>query len=346
MSTEPGPPPHAQLFDLIWPAGLVAQAVRTAAELGLADRLVEGPKTVAALAEATDADPTSLRRLLTALVAVGVFREDEQGLHQTPVSETLLTDRPDSTAPWARFLGAPFLWDSWGALADGVRNGRTAFEQVHGRSFYEHVAENPGDATLYDQAMNAGSHESATAVLATHDFSRYGHVVDVGGGRGALLSAILTEHAGMKGTLVDFPSVVAEASEALRSGELASRCTIVGADAREGVPSGGDAYLLKSVVHSLDDDQASIVLRHCRDALSPDGRVLLVELVRSDDGPPGRQAALMDLLMMTLVPGRERTRKEFERLLASSGLELVAVHETQAHGNAVIEAKPARSSGS
>jgi len=341
MSEDASPGASTRLFELIWPGAMAAQAVSVAARLRLADLLGDTPMTVEDLAARADVHPRSLRRLLRALASLGVFREHDDGRFQhTAVSATLRTDRPDSTHAWAVFLGAPFLWTAWGDMLESVRTGVTAFDRVHGAPFYQYVAANPADAAIYDNAMNAGATAVANELIAVFDFSGFDLVVDVGGGQGALLHGILAANPRVRGILFDFPAVVAGA-RALRESAVAQRCSIVAGDAFEAVPEGGAAYVLKSVIHSLDDDAAVRILDNCRVAMRPDGSLLLVEIVLPPRHEPDPRKALMDLMMLTLVPGRERTRAEFETLLARAGFRLARIVATGS-GSSIIEAKPDR----
>jgi hypothetical protein len=332
--------PSTRLFQLLWPGALAAQAVSVAARLRLADLLGDAPMTAEALATRAGVHAPSLERLLRALTSFGVFREDDDGrFHHTDMSATMRTDRQDSTHAWATFLGAPFLWSAWGDMLETVRTGETAFDRVHGAPFYEYVAAHPSDAATYDNAMSRGSTRAAHELIAAYDFGRFDLIVDVGGGQGALLHGILDANPRVRGILFDFPAVV-EGARVLRQGAVAERARIVAGNAFHSVPEGGDAYILKSVIHSLDDDAAVRVLENCRLAMRPDGRLLLVEIVLSPRREPDPGKALMDLMMLTLVAGRERTHAEFETLLARAGFRLEQV-VAMGNGSSIVEASVA-----
>ena len=331
-------PPSSQLFELIWPGGLAAQAVCAAARLGLADLLAEGPKSVAEIARDTHAHEPSLYRLLKALGSLGLFFEDENGrFRSTPMGASLETAREDTTHPWAVFLGSPFLWSSWGGLYDNVMTGKTAFEQIHGTSFYRWVADHPEDGAIYDQAMTAGSMMTSQRIVEAYDFSRFRRLVDVGGGQGALLEQILEANPELSGALFDLPAVVAGA-EALRQGAVAERCEILAGDAFDGLPR-ADAFLLKTVVHSYDDEAAVRLLSRCREAIEPGGRLLLAELVLDPSHEDDPRKAMMDLMMLTLVPGRERTQAEFEELVEAAGFSFLRTIPTSGPSS-IVEAEP------
>ena len=330
--------PSSRLLDLVWPGGLAVQAVRTAAELGIAEELADGPRTSEELARAVGAHAPTLARLLRVLVSLELLRERDGRFEQTAVSETLRGGPAESTRPWAEFLGAPFLWRSWERLPEAVRTGRTPFDEANGASFYEHLAAHPEDARLYDEAMSVGAEMNVEPVVGAYDFSRFGKIVDVGGGRGSLLRGILEATPQLRGVLFDLPAVVAGSD--LGASPVADRCEIVGGNAFDGIPAGADAYLLKSVIHGFDDEDSVRVLRRCREAITDGGRLLLVELVLPESPEPDPRQAIMDLLMFTLVPGRERTEPEFREILIGAGFALERVVSTSGPSS-IVEAAPA-----
>ena len=327
----------ASLFGQIWPGGLAAQAIYLAARLDLADRLASGPKTAEQLAVETESQVGALQRLLAALVSLGMLTEDPSaGFGLATGAEALGSD--GFVHPWATFLGSPFVWNSWGALHETLRTGETAFDRVHGMPMYQYMAEHPEVAAIYDAAMDSGAEMTVPAVVEAYDFSRFETLVDVGGGRGMLIAGILEANPGLAGVLFDLPGVVASADARLTGGALAGRCAVCGGDAFDGVPA-ADAILMKSVIHSYDDDAATRLLRRCRESVSVDGRLLLVELVPEPGSPADPGQGLMDLMMLALVSGRERSRSAFESLLAGADFELLEVISTS-RGNAIIEARP------
>jgi O-methyltransferase domain/Dimerisation domain len=300
------PNPSADLLRII-DAFQASRAVHVAAELGIADLLRSGPREIDDLAVATHTHSRSLYRLLRTLSAVGVFREDDgRRFALTDVGEYLLSDIPGSLRGWARLLGRRYYWQAWGALLHSVQTGAVAFDHVHGRGVWEYRAEQPVDAQIFDRAMATGTQVIAEAVLAVRDFSPFGCVVDVGGGDGTLLGKILTAHPSSRGVLFDQPHVVKRATPLLQSAGLAHRCQAIGGNFFESVPAGGDAYLLKWILHDWDDDASIAVLRSCRRAMPPDGRLLVVEHVIGppNESPSGR---LMDLNMLVITGGHERT---------------------------------------
>lgn len=304
-----------------------AQALTVAAELGIADLLAHGPQTVEALAAATKTDPGALKRLLRLLAAQGIFAEDPSGRFvQTPLGDALQADAPGSPRDFLRMIGRePFV--AWARLIDAVRTGRPSFEQVFGAPRFAWLDRNPGAAALFQAAMVALGDDVIEPIVAACDFADTRLVVDVGGGHGRLLSAVLAAHPQVEGVLFDLPGGVA-AAEAGAGGPL-PRCRLEAGDFFEKVPPGGDAYLLKKVLHDWPDEDAVRILVNCRRAMAPGGRVLVAETVI----PPGNgpdPIKVMDVNMLVVTGGRERTTEEFATLFAQAGLKAGRVLPTGA----------------
>jgi hypothetical protein len=318
----------------------VSQAIHVAAVLGIADLLADGPKTSDELAAETGVDAASLYRLLRALASVGVFHEEEgRRFALTPIGEPLRSDVPGSLRGWAAFVGRPYFREAWSHLEHSIRTGENAFQHVHGTDVWSYRAERPEESAIFDRAMEALTGASNRALLDAYDFSRFGTVVDIGGGNGALLAALLIEYPTMQGIVFDQPHVVANAEALLEAGSVADRCKVVGGSFFEEVPAGGDAYAMKSIIHDWDDERATEILRVCRRAMAEEARVLLIERIV---GPPNEdpRTKFGDLNMLVAPAGRERTIEEWEALLESAGFRLVEATPT-ASGLAVIEAAPA-----
>jgi SAM-dependent methyltransferase len=303
----------------------VSHAINVAATLGVADILASGPMTSAQLAMATQTHPEALYRLVRALAAVGVLNEDaERGFSLTPVGAHLRRDIAGSCAPMAELMGLRSFWTAWGDLAYAVRTGNTAFDHVHGRGVWEYRAQHPEEAELFDRAMAARSEQTTDAVLAACDFGRFDHVVDVGGGDGTFLARILATHPHVRGTLFDQPATATRAEPLLVSLGLAERCGAVGGNFFVVVPEGGDAYVLKNILHDWDDTAAVGILASCRRAMKPGARLIVLEHVI---GPPNEAARgkFLDLHMLVMNGGRERSQEEFATLLARAGFRLTSV---------------------
>ncbi len=296
--------------------------------LGIADRLRDGPRSVDELAEATGTHAPTLYRLLRALASVGIFAEDADGrFSMTLPAEYLRTDAPGSLSAWATFIGRPYTWSTWAHLLDSVKTDEPAFPKLHGATSWEYRAARPEEGAIFDAAMTGLSSLAAEAVVQGFDFSQIGVLVDVGGGHGELLAAILKANPTLRGILFDQPHVVAGARALLEQAGVADRCEVVGGSFFEAVPEGADAYLLKSVIHDWDDAAAAEILGKCRAAMPETGRLLLVERLV---GPPNEPdpAKFSDLNMLVELGGRERTAEEFEKLYAEAGFELTDVIET------------------
>jgi hypothetical protein len=319
----------------------VSQAVHVAAVLGISDLLADGPRSVAELAERTGSHERSLYRLLRALATAGVYEEfDGQRFGSTPLGDALRTDAEESAAGQAGFIGRPAYWQAWSSLLHSVRTGENAFRAVHGRDVWAYRAEHPDEGASFDAAMTSMSRYVAGATLDAYDFGRFGTVVDVGGGRGALLAAILGRWPDAHGVLFDQPHVVAGAPSLLDNAGVAGRCRIVTGSFFDAVPAGGDAYLLKSIIHDWPDAESVAILRNCRQAMAPDATLLLVERVIADRND-GFDAAFSDLNMLVSPGGQERTTAEYAALLAAADLHLTRTVPTASEVT-VVEAVPAQ----
>jgi hypothetical protein len=310
----------------------VTQAIYVAAALGIADLLRDGPRDSEALAAQTAAHAPSLHRVLRALASVGVLHEDDDGRFAlTAIGECLRSDADEPVGAWAAFVGRPYHWQAWGALLHGVRTGENAFRSVHGTDTWDYRAAHPEEGAIFNAAMTDIMRRANAHLLAAYDFARFATVVDVGGGRGAFLGAVLDANPGMRGILFDQPHVVEGAV-------VGERCEVVAGSFFEAVPEGADAYLLKAVLHDWDDDDAVRILCRCREAIASGGALLVVE---RDLGGPNEHAdaKLSDLNMMVGVGGRERTGADFASLFAAGGFALESTTPS-AIGLSVFEGRP------
>jgi hypothetical protein len=327
------PPPEAQISQMIF-GKWVSMALSVAAKLRLADALAAGPKPVDALAAETGTHAPSLFRLLRALASVGVFAEDEGMFRQTPLSEVLRTGVPGSMRAVADYCGADWSWRPWGRLLETVRTGRTAFDEVFGEQVFDHLAKHPDESAVFNEGMTGFSMQESPAVAEAYDFSPFGTIVDVGGGHGHLLCTILKKHPGPKGVVFDAPHVAEGATARIAEAGLAGRCRAEGGDFFKAVPA-GDAYGMKHIIHDWPDDKATTILRNCRRAARPGAKLVLVEMVipPGNDPSPGK---LLDLEMLVIASGKERTEAEYAALLAGAGWRLARVVPTKA-ATSVIE---------
>lgn len=326
-AAEEGPPPEVAFIQLAtgyW----VSKAIYAAARLGVADSLADGPKTVERLAAEAGADAPTLRRLLRALASVGVFRETEDGYFGlTPMAAFLRSDAPGSQRNFVLHVGESPSWLAWDSLTESVRTGESAFRRVHGAEVFPYYAAHPESDEPFNGAMAELSHVVSAAVVGAYDFSRFRVIADVGGGRGALLAAILRAAPAARGMVCDQPEVVAAARATMEAAGVAARCGYAGVDFFESVPGGADAHVLKWIIHDWDDERALKILRNCRRALDDGGRLLLVESVVPEGNEPSF-SKWMDLQMLVMTGGRERTASEYRALLSAAGFEMTGVIPT------------------
>jgi len=326
-------PPQMQLMRQMVGAW-ITQAIYVASELGIADLLVEGPRTAEELAEQTNSHGGGLYRVLRALASIGIFSEDAQcRFSLTPIAECLLSDRPDSLRPFGIMMGAEF-YQSWGNLLYSTQTGEEGFKKRYGVPFFQYMTEHPERHTIYDAAMMVHGIAETEPMLDAYDFSVFKTVVDVGGGHGRMLAAILKRNPTVEGILFDLPAVADRSCEIISGLGLSGRCRIVGGDFLKSLPA-ADAYVMRHIIHDWDDDDAITILRNCREAVNPDGRILLVETVI----PPMDEPCFgkwLDLMML-IVGGRERTEEQYRRLFSQAGLGLNRIVPT-AHEISVIEA--------
>jgi SAM-dependent methyltransferase len=304
----------------------VAQALHVAAELGIADLLQDAPRSAEDLARATGTDAGALYRLLRFLASEGVFREEAAGrFAQTELSAGLRADAPDGPRDFIRMINKE-AYAAWGQLLHSVRTGNTAFEHVFGAPRFEWLASHPEQAALFQRAMIALSGGANQEAAEAYDFAGCRRVVDVGGGHGQLLSAIVARNPHLSGVLYDLPAGIAAARTGV--GGPLPRCDLVAGDFFKDVPEGADVYIMKKVIHDWDDERAVKILDNCRRVLAPGGKVLVAETIV----PPGNDPhpiKLSDLNMLAVTGGMERTQEQYARLFARAGLRLARVVPTR-----------------
>ena len=322
----------------------VSQALYVAAQLGVADHLSERSLNSSELAAATGADAAALGRVLRALSVLGVFSVSASGHYSlNSVGRLLRSNIPGSWRAGVLFTAGPVRWRCWSQLLETVKTGANASERVLGRQLFEFYAANPIESKIHDDAMQSFSASHAAAIVAAIDFRQARFVVDVGGGTGELLAAILAAHPHLRGVIFDLPNVVDQAAHVLGERQVADRCTIERGSFFESVPRHGDVYLLKHVIHDWNDERAAEILRCCRRCMPPNAELLLVERrmpeIGDSDGPA--ESFMTDLEMLVMSPGgRERTESEFRKLLEDAGFEYLKALQT-ASPSCVFEAQPA-----
>ena len=332
-------PAPAAIFEMIL-ASWASQAITVAAQLGVGDALADGPLPIDELAARVDADVDGLRRLLRALISRGIFRQRRDGRYElNSLADTLRSDAPVSMTAAARFYGSQEQRERWTLLVDSVRTGDAVVAALRGKESFDYFAEKPELAELFNQTMTSISELTDATVVAGYEFSVFPTIVDVGGGHGPLLAAILASAPASRGVLYDLPSVVANAPTLLRKLDVADRVRIAEGSFFDGVPPNGDAYILKNIIHDWPDEKAMQILRNVRAAAGPQATVLLVELVipRHNRDFPGKWA---DLEMMLNLGARERTAAEYRDLLSEAGFRMTRVVRT-ASPLSVVEARPA-----
>jgi O-methyltransferase domain/Dimerisation domain len=326
------PPPFVALFQMVT-GYYISQAIYVAATLGIADRLTDGPRSYDELAHATGTHAPSLHRLMRLLVSAGVFVEQGDGhFALTPIGAYLQMETPGSLRAVALQYTGPLHQQAWSALLHSVQMGETAFDHLFGMGLFPYLAHHPEEAAIFNAAMTAFSTQVATAVVAAYDFSPFGTIVDVGGGQGALLRAILHATPTARGVLFDLPQVVTGAKEPIEAAGLAERCTVVGGDFFASVPSGGDAYILSGVIHDWDDERSIAILNNCHCVMSSQGKLLLVEAVvptRIDRSVPSQFSVRGDINMLVHTGGRNRTEAEFRALFEAARFTLTRIIPTQ-----------------
>jgi hypothetical protein len=291
-----------------------AQAVSTAAAWRLADRLAGGARSAEDLAAEIGCEPAALAAVLRICVGLGFLEAARPG--EFALTERGRALRADALGPMAEFVGCSEQWDPWARLRD-VRGDATAFAIAHGRGLYEWMAMHPAAAARYDAAIDAFTRHEAAALVRAFDFASVRQVVDVGGGRGTLLAAILAAHAQVRGVLFDLPHVAERARPELAA-RFGARVDVHGGDFFAGVPAGADVYLCKHVLHNWGDARAVELLRNVAAAMEPGGRILAIETVLSPD-ERADAAAMLDLEMQVLLGGKVRRKPELRRLFADAG---------------------------
>ena len=329
-------PASAQLLPMIF-GFMTAQAISVAAKLGVADLLGKGAKGVDELAQATGVKARPLYRILRALAGAGIFSEDSVGRFRlTPLAEPLRSDAPDSLRAFAIFLGADWHWRVWSELSYSAQAGQPGFEHIYGKAYFDYLAENPGPAKVFNEAMTSFSAAGSGAVIDAYDFTGIKKLVDVGGGHGLLLASILEKYPRMTGVLFDAPSVVEGAKHVIETHRVARRCKTVGGDFFESVPARADACIMKHIIHDWEDERALIILKNCHRAITRNGKLLVVEIVIPEGNTPSL-GKLLDLEMLLFLHSYERTEAEYRALFERAGFKLTKIVAT-ALPHSVIEA--------
>lgn len=319
-------PPHVEVFSLS-AAMIKVRALWAAAELGVADHVGAAPVAVDALAAATGTQADPLYRVLRLLAANGIFRElPGRSFAHTPHSEALRSDHPTKTRAAVRLMGGVDFWNAFAGLDQTVRTGESGWQRTKGMGFFDWLPNHPEAAPIFNDAMIGIHGGEPPAVAEAYPFA--GTVVDVGGGSGNMLTHVLQRHPTATGVLFDLPHVADAARANLRAAGLAERCTLQTGSFFDGVPAGGDLYVLSHIVHDWDEASCVRILANCRKAKKAGGKVLVVEMVVPGPNEP-HPAKELDLVMLTVPGGRERTEAEYAQLFAQAGLRLTRIVPTK-----------------
>lgn len=330
-------PPHVALLEQV--TGMwSAQATGVAASLGVADHIGEEGATAEQLARACKVKAQPLYRLLRALSTTGLFHEHHDGRFTlTAIGACLRADHPNSMRHMAIFQ-TRYNWEHWGELEHCVRTGTNAVEKVHGEKPFEHLAKHPEKAAAFDGAMVNITKMGVVSVLAAYDFSPFATLADVGGGYGPLLAAVLEKYSGMKGILFELPHVADEAKKKLKASPAAERLSVESGSFFEAAPEGADAYMMKHILHDWSDKEGVQIMKQIRKRIPSHGKLLLIEAVVAGRNDP-HFSKFLDLEMLVVTTGKERTREEWEELVEQAGFRLERVVPTVGMSS-VIECSP------
>lgn len=323
-----------ELSQSVW----IARAIGVAVELELADILSDGPKTVNELADLTKTNPENLYRLLRALASYGIFLEKPNKTFRLTPLAMGLKEGVGSMKNMIAHQQNPVNWQMVGEMNYCVRTGKNVAQKILGMDIFEYLKKNPEKNRLYNLAMTETSEIASATVLSAYNFSRRKKLVDVGGGHGYLLSIILHEYPNLEGILFDLPHVVDGAKQTIKRLGVENRVTIIPGDFFNPIPEGADTYIMKSIIHAFDDGKCVTLLKNIHRAIADNGKLLIVEVVISEDNAPSF-GKIFDLQMLIGAPGgKERTRRELEDLLASSGFKLKKIIPTVSQFS-IIEAE-------
>jgi ubiquinone/menaquinone biosynthesis C-methylase UbiE len=328
--------PHLEMQQMIlgfW----ISRALYAAAKFGIADVLRDGPKTIDELAVASGTHGPSLFRLMRALASIGIFAYEDGRFRSTPLATTLESDRPGSLRYFAMAELGQEHYSAWEEFPYSVKTGELAFVHRFGQDAWAYYAEHPEHAEVFNNAMTKLTELVNASVMATYKFDRFRKIVDIGGGHGQFLTTMMRASPEARGVLFDSPQVISGAKPILEGG-LLDRCELVAGDFFQSVPAGGDAYVLKWIIHDWTDEQCVTILKNCRRAMAKNGVVLIVETVIPEGNEPffGK---FMDLNMLVMTGGRERTEHEYNELLAAAGFRLSRIAPSDS-GFSVIEGVP------
>jgi SAM-dependent methyltransferase len=318
----------------------MSQLLYVAARLGIADLLKDGPKSPEELAALVGANPHALYRVLRALASNGIFAETgDRHFALTPLAEPLQSGVPGSVRGVAMMQNQEPRWRAWGELLYSVRTGKSAFERIFGMSNWEYYARYPDVFEQFNEGMAELTRQTTPAIVTAYDFGGRGLIVDVGAGRGHLMAVILEQYPQLRGVIVELPSLIEGARKVLEAAGVAARCELVAGDYFASVPRGGDVYILKSIIHGMDEANALRLLQNCRRSMADGGRLLVIQVIVSPGNAPAR-IKMSDILHLVEGGGQERTEAEYRALFYAAGFKLVKIYPTAASFS-ILEGVPA-----
>lgn len=317
----------------------VSQLVYVAAKLDIAGHLASGPKTAAQLAKLTNTHQPTLYRVLRALASLGIFSENTQSQFSNTDLSNLLNESTPGNQRAMAIMNTECCNPTWNHLLTGVQSGDLMFDKIHSMPFFDWLSKDTDKAKTFDKAMVSAHGREADAAAVAYDFSKTKSLTDIGGGNGSLITSVLKHHPHIQGTLFDLPSVVQRAAENLASAGLASRCKTHGGSFFESIPTGSDTYMMRHIIHDWDDAKSTLILNNTRKAMSPSAKLLILESIIEPGNSPSF-TKLLDINMLLIPGGMERTRSQYESLLANAGLKITSITPTTTEIS-IIEATPA-----
>lgn len=327
-SAQPVLPPDAILMQMLFGAQM-QRSICLVARLGIPDLLAERSQTAVELAAKTNTHAPSLYRLLRTLASIGIFTENEESKFElTPMSSLLRSDAPNSARDFAVMMGEDWIWQAWNELLYSVQTGGVAHEKAQGMSSFEYFQKHATAGKVFNAAMTNFTRAIVPAFGEAYDFTGINRLVDVAGGHGLLLAGVLKTNLHLRGVLFDLPYVIEGAGELLAQEGVSDRVELASGSFFDSVPAGADAYMMKHIIHDWDDESSIKILKNIRSAMSENGKVLIVEMVVPEGNEPHPSKAL-DILMLVMEGGKERTKDEYGKLLGASGLKLTRVIPTK-----------------
>jgi hypothetical protein len=318
---------------------LMHQCICVATKLGIADLLAEKSQTAAELAAKTETHAPALYRVLRTLAGAGVFAENSDGKFElTPVAELLRRDAPNSMRDFAIMLGEGWMWRAWEEMMHGVKTGGVPHEKVQGMSSFEFFERNKEAGEAFNRGMTSNTLRALPAIVEAYDFHGVNKVVDIAGGHGLLLAGVLKANPQVQGILFDLPFVIEGAGELLEKEGVRDRVELASGDFFQSVPAGADAYMMKHIIHDWDDEHSIKILQNIHSAMNENGKVLIIEMIVPEGNVPS-PAKMLDIQMLVMETGKERTEGEYRRLLEASGFRLSRIVATKSPYS-VIEGVP------